>query len=56
MNETKVKMTIEFTVDDEVTMEKFGRPSDRTTMGEYKQLLLEALEEAPFQVDKVGLL
>lgn len=55
MNETKVKMTIEITVDDEVTMERFGKPSDKTTMGEYRTLLLEALEEAPFQVDNVGL-
>lgn len=54
--ETKVKMTIEITVDDEVAMEKFGKVSEKTTMGEYRELLLEALEEAPFQVDKVGLI
>ena len=54
--ETKVKMTIEITVDDEVTTEKFGKVSEKTTMGEYRELLLEALEEAPFQVNKVGLI
>ena len=54
--ETKVKMTIEITVDDEITMECFGKPADKTTMGEYRELLLESLEEAPFQVDKVGLI
>ena len=54
--ETKVKMTIEITVDDEATMERFGKTADKTTMGEYRELLLEALEEASFQVDKVGLI
>ena len=47
MAETKVKLTIEITVDDDVTMKRFGKPSDKTTMGEYRKLLLEALEEAP---------
>ena len=53
MNETKVTMFVKITVDDGVTMEKFGKTSDKTTMGEYRELLLEALEEAPFQVDKI---
>lgn len=56
MSETKVKMTIEITVDDEITIEMFGKTSDKTTMGEYRELLLNALEEAPFQVDNIGLL
>jgi len=54
--ETKVKMAIEITVEDEVTKERFGKTADKTTMGEYRELLLESLEEAPFQVDKVGLI
>lgn len=51
MNETTVKMTIEITVDDEVTMDKFGKTSDKITMGEYRDMLYEALEEAPFSVN-----
>lgn len=54
--ETQVELKITFTVDDEVTMEKFEKPSNKTTMKEYKELLLEALEEAPFQVDRVHIL
>lgn len=54
VNETKIKLTVEITVDDEVTMEMFGKTSDKTTMGEYRELLLKSMEEAPFQVDKVG--
>lgn len=33
MNETTVKMTIEITVNDEVTMDKFGNTSDKITNG-----------------------
>lgn len=51
MNETKVKLTVELTVDDEVAMDKFGKTADKMTMGEYRELLYEALEEAPFQVN-----
>lgn len=57
MAETKVNIAggIEFTVSDEVTMERFGKKSDETTMGEYVQLLEEALKDAPFRVDKIRL-
>lgn len=51
MNETTVKMTIEITVNDEVTMDKLGKPSNKVTMGEYRDMLYEALEEAPFSVN-----
>ena len=53
MGETKIKLSVEITVDDEVTMKKFGKASKETTIGEYRGLLLEALEDAPFQVDQV---
>ena len=55
-HEALASLVVHITVDDEVTMEKFGKVSEKTTMGEYRELLLEALEEAPFQVDKVGLI
>ncbi len=57
MGETKVNIAggIEFTVSDEVTMERFGKKSNETTMGEYVQLLSEALKDAPFHVDKINL-
>lgn len=50
MKETTVKMTVEITIDDEVAMEKFGKTSDKVTMGEYRDMLYEALEEASFSV------
>ncbi len=57
MGETKVNIvsSIKFTVSDEVTIERFGKKSDETTMGEYVQLLSEALKDAPFHVDKINL-
>ena len=57
MGEIKINIAggIEFTVSDEVTMEKFGKKADETTMGEYVQLLEEALKDAPFRVDKIKL-
>ena len=51
MNEAKAKLTVELTVDDEAAMAKFGKAADKMTMGEYRELLYEALEEAPFQVN-----
>ena len=53
MGETRIRLSVEITVDDEVTMKRFGKTSEKTTVGEYRELLLEALEEAPFQVDEV---
>lgn len=53
MAETTFEFKVKITVDDEVTMERFGKPSEKVTMGEYKELFLESLEEAPFQVDTV---
>ena len=53
---TKVNMTIEITVDNEVTMERFNKLANKTTMEEYRELLLESLENAPFQVNKIGLI
>lgn len=47
MDETTVKMTIEITVNDEVTMDKLGKPSNKVTMGEYRDILYEA----PFSVN-----
>lgn len=50
MEET-VKLEIEITVDDKVAMDKFGKTADKMTMGEYRKLLYEYLEEAPFSVN-----
>lgn len=57
MSEIRVNIAggIEFTVSDEVTLEKFGKTADKTTMGEYIQLLEESLKDAPFRVDKIRL-
>ena len=51
MNEAKATLTVELTVDAEVAMDKFGKTADKVTMEEYRELLHEALEEAPFQVN-----
>ena len=51
MKETTIKMIMEITIDDELAIEKFGKTSDKVTMGEYREMLYEALEEAPFSVN-----
>lgn len=58
MGKTRVNIAggIEFTVSDEVTMECFSKKSDEATMGEYVQLLEEALRDATFRVNKIYLI
>lgn len=51
MSEARVKLSVELTVNDKVTMEMFNKPADKTTIGELRELLAKTLEQAPFKVN-----
>lgn len=45
MAKVELDVQMKITVDDEMTVRKFGKTAEKTTIGEYKTLLAEELSE-----------
>lgn len=56
MAKVELDVQMKITVDDEMTVRKFGKTAEKTTIGEYKTLLAEELSELSVDVRSIHIL
>lgn len=56
MAKVELDVQMKITVDDEMTVRKFGKTAEKTTIGEYKTLLAEELSELSVDAKSIHIL
>lgn len=56
MAKVELDIQMKITVDDEMTVRKFGKTAEKTTIGEYKTLLAEELSELSVDAKSIHIL